>query len=150
MAKRTNPFIEDFVPQSKVHVGMKQFNNNEDRLKKVYEKTLLLLFKGAKKCAAPEITSEENVLSATDKRDKMKQLFIGKDGTLLHSGNMVDRKLGVKQCSCGSVVESQCAYCDMNLCGGCQHVCVRCERSHCLCCIMIGVEGSEVCVSCYS
>ncbi|KAJ8734402.1 hypothetical protein PYW07_014953 [Mythimna separata] len=151
MAKRTNPFIEDFIPQSKVHVGMKQFNNNEDRLKKVYEKTLLLLFKGAKKCPAQDITSEENALSATqDKQDKLKQLFIGKDGTLLHSGNMVDNKLSVKQCSCGGGVESQCAYCDMNLCGGCQHVCVRCERAHCLCCTMIGLEGSEVCVSCYS
>lgn len=36
MAKRTNPFVEDFVPQSKVHIGMKQFNNNHDRLKQVY------------------------------------------------------------------------------------------------------------------
>lgn len=36
MAKRANPFIEDFVPQSKIHVGLKQFNNNEDRLQKVY------------------------------------------------------------------------------------------------------------------
>lgn len=36
MAKRTNPFTEDYEPQSKVHVGLKQFNNNEDRLKKVY------------------------------------------------------------------------------------------------------------------
>lgn len=36
MAKRSNPYIEDFVPQSKIHVGVKQFNNNEDRLQKVY------------------------------------------------------------------------------------------------------------------
>lgn len=55
------------------------------------EKTLSLLFKGAKKCPTQEITSEDNTLSATDKRDKMKQLFIGKDGTLLHAGNMVNK-----------------------------------------------------------
>lgn len=40
MAKRSNPFTDDFVPQSKVHIGAKQFNNNEDRLKKVYGKYL--------------------------------------------------------------------------------------------------------------
>lgn len=36
MAKRANPFAEEFVPQSKIHVGIKQFNNNEDRLQKVH------------------------------------------------------------------------------------------------------------------
>lgn len=39
MAKRANPFVEDYVQQSKIHVGLKQFNNNEDRLQKVYGKT---------------------------------------------------------------------------------------------------------------
>ncbi|KAF9795586.1 hypothetical protein SFRURICE_004958 [Spodoptera frugiperda] len=151
MAKRTNPFVEDFVPQSKVHIGMKQFNNNHDRLKQVYEKTLLLLFKGAKKCCPQEVThSEHAALTTTDKQDKMKQLFIGKDGTLLHSGKMVDNKLQLKQCACGCTVESQCAYCEVSLCCGCQHICVHCERSHCVHCIMIGLEGAEICVSCYS
>lgn len=55
------------------------------------EKTLLLLFKGAKKCCPQEVThSEHAALTTTDKQDKMKQLFIGKDGTLLHSGKMVN------------------------------------------------------------
>lgn len=36
MGKRANPFVEDFIPQCKVHVGLKQFNNNDERLKKVY------------------------------------------------------------------------------------------------------------------
>lgn len=36
MPKRANPFTDDFIPQSKVHVNTKQFNNNDDRLKKVY------------------------------------------------------------------------------------------------------------------
>lgn len=40
MAKRANPFLEDFVPQSKIHVGIKQFKNNEDRLQKVYGNTI--------------------------------------------------------------------------------------------------------------
>ncbi|CAH0699419.1 unnamed protein product [Spodoptera exigua] len=122
MAKRANPFVDDFIPQSKVHVGIKQFNNNQDRLKQVYEKTLQLLFKGAKKCSSLDIThSEHTALSNTDKQDKMKQLFIGKDGSLLHSGKMVDNKLRLKQCTCGSNVESQCAYCEA---GGCRNMCV--------------------------
>ncbi|OWR48970.1 hypothetical protein KGM_215348 [Danaus plexippus plexippus] len=36
MAKRANPYSEDFIQQSKIFVNLKQFNNNEDRLKKVY------------------------------------------------------------------------------------------------------------------
>ncbi|XP_021199499.1 apoptosis regulatory protein Siva isoform X1 [Helicoverpa armigera] len=153
MAKRSNPFIEDFVQQSKIHVGMKQFNNNEDKLKKVYERTLLLLFKGAKKC--PPVIISEDTVNTSEKQGKMKQLFIGKDGGLMHSGSMksslqVQSMSGIKQCSCGSKDESQCAYCEVSLCCDCQHMCIRCERQHCACCTMIGSEGAEVCVSCYS
>lgn len=43
MAKRSNPFIDDYIQQSKVHVGLKQFNNNEERLQKVYGMTLLVV-----------------------------------------------------------------------------------------------------------
>uniref|UniRef100_A0A2A4JWK7 Apoptosis regulatory protein Siva n=1 Tax=Heliothis virescens TaxID=7102 RepID=A0A2A4JWK7_HELVI len=150
MAKRSNPFIEDFVQQSKIHVGMKQFNNNEDKLKKVYERTLMLLFKGAKKCPAHEAIISEDKVNSSEKQGKMKQLFIGKDGGLLHSGSMVKSMSGVKQCSCGNKDESQCAYCEVSLCCDCQHLCIRCERQHCACCIMIRSQGAEVCVSCYS
>lgn len=40
--KRSNPFVEDFMPQRKVHLGLKQFNNNEDRLQEVYGKHILM------------------------------------------------------------------------------------------------------------
>lgn len=36
MAKRANPYTEDFIPQSKIYIDLKRFNNNEDRLNKVY------------------------------------------------------------------------------------------------------------------
>ncbi|XP_075990357.1 uncharacterized protein LOC142986005 [Anticarsia gemmatalis] len=153
MAKRSNPFIEDYVPQSKIHVSLKQFNNNEDRLQKVYEKTLELLFKGAKKTQLPDVVNSseiENAMTNTDKKGKMKQLFLSKNGTLLHSGNIVHNQAGMKQCSCGGGSECQCAYCEVSLCYSCQHLCARCERAYCTTCTMIGLEGSEVCVSCYS
>ncbi|CAD0195825.1 unnamed protein product [Chrysodeixis includens] len=155
MAKRSNPFTEDFVPQSKMHVGVKQFNNNEDRLKKVYEKTLLLLFRGAKKCPTSEacyLDDSKKIDTSTncDKQGRMKQLFIGKDGTLLHIGNMVNRALGIKSCSCGSGAETQCAYCEVDLCSECQHNCVHCQKGYCLRCTSTRLEDSEVCVSCYS
>lgn len=38
MAKRPNPYTDDFIQQSKTHVGLKQLNNNEDGLRKVYGK----------------------------------------------------------------------------------------------------------------
>lgn len=42
MPKRCNPYIDDFVQQSKMHIGLKQFNNNEDKLKKVYGKYIYI------------------------------------------------------------------------------------------------------------
>lgn len=117
MAKRPNPYTDDFIQQSKIHVGLKQLNNNEDGLRKVYgkiwqkdqkvtlvsylflpilpyicayiqiaEKTLELLFRGAKK--AQNGTQNCETIHV-ERKDGMKQLFIGKDGTLLHFGNMV-------------------------------------------------------------
>ncbi|RVE48433.1 hypothetical protein evm_006869 [Chilo suppressalis] len=147
MAKRSNPFTEDFLPQSKIHVGLKQFNNNEVRLEKVYEKTLELLFKGAKK--APVLQSN-NAIAAPSCRDKMKQLFIGKNGNLSHSGTVVENRCSVvKQCSCGESSVLACAYCDRVMCAQCQHHCTQCNQSYCFLCSLLGTDGSEVCVSCY-
>ncbi|CAG5034708.1 unnamed protein product [Parnassius apollo] len=141
--KRSNPFIEDFVPQSKVHVGLKQFNNNEDRLKKVYEKTLELLFKGAKKSSNLDSISTQTI-AAICKKDGMKQLVIGKDGCLLNSEEtQVQAKLtAVQQCSCGNTKTevncTYCEYCERVLCIMCQHCCARCEKYHCSQCSLIG------------
>ncbi|XP_059054671.1 apoptosis regulatory protein Siva-like [Achroia grisella] len=147
MAKRANPFLEDFVPQSKTHVGLKQFNNNEYRLQKVYEKTLDLLFKGAKKSLAHDLIDSN--ITVLKKKDNMKQLVIGKDGCL-HSGNvMVEKSRSTVQCNCGSESESSCAYCERSLCVCCQHHCARCAHPYCSQCSLIGLEGAEVCVSCY-
>ncbi|XP_049887546.1 uncharacterized protein LOC126381962 [Pectinophora gossypiella] len=151
MSKRANPFTEDFIPQSKIHVGLKQFNNNEDRLKKVYEKTLELLFKGAKKCS-----TQDEVSNATDdiprKKDKMTQLFLEKDGTLSHDKNIkiVDKQLLEVRCGCGNVsVDVECAYCEAALCLVCQHTCSQCLRGYCSHCSLTESEGSEKCMSCY-
>lgn len=38
MPKRDNPFLGDFFQQSKMHIGIKQFNNKDERLKDVYSK----------------------------------------------------------------------------------------------------------------
>ncbi|XP_013144308.1 PREDICTED: apoptosis regulatory protein Siva [Papilio polytes] len=146
--KRSNPFVEDFMPQRKVHLGLKQFNNNEDRLQEVYEKTLELLFRGAKKSTQDIINNQEN--SATNKKDRMKQLVIGKDGLLLPSEHKIaDMPLHVRNCSCGACEEVGCTYCERSLCAACQHYCCRCHNYHCSQCSLIGSEGDEICVSCY-
>ncbi|XP_068628316.1 apoptosis regulatory protein Siva [Battus philenor] len=147
--KRSNPFIEDFMPQSKVHVGLKQFNNNEDRLRKVYEKTLELLFRGAKKSSCQNNASNQEV-SVVNNRDGMKQLVIGKDGSLLNEEAKVqDKACAVTHCSCGAAVEVFCNYCERALCNSCQQFCTRCQMYHCSHCSLIGSEGAEICVSCY-
>ncbi|XP_061717784.1 apoptosis regulatory protein Siva-like isoform X2 [Cydia pomonella] len=145
MTKRSNPFTEDFVQQSKVHVGMKQFNNNEDRLQKVYEKTLELLFRGAKMPtkSVSEITTVNEI-----RKDGFKQLFLGKDGHLQQSGAVTEPV--TQKCPCGTVSEDQCSYCEKALCGACQHPCERCQHRYCNHCCLTGSEGSEICVSCYS
>ncbi|CAK1599258.1 unnamed protein product [Parnassius mnemosyne] len=150
--KRSNPFIEDFMPQSKVHVGLKQFNNNEDRLKKVYEKTLDLLFKGAKKSSNIDLISNQTIATIY-KKDGMKQLVIGKDGCLLSNSDEIQvqaQPTPMSQCSCGNTkTEGNCTYCERGLCITCQHFCARCEKYYCSQCSLIGSEGSEICVSCY-
>ncbi|XP_028175009.1 apoptosis regulatory protein Siva [Ostrinia furnacalis] len=149
MAKRTNPFTDAFMPQCKVHIGAKQFNNNEDRLKKVYEKTLNLLYKGAKKqCAIEESSELPNIVP--ESKEKMKQLFIGKDGSLIHSGTMAQSSSLVSlECGCGVAAASACSYCDKALCAECRHFCECCDKFYCSCCSFTGSEGSKICVSCY-
>ncbi|XP_050357848.1 apoptosis regulatory protein Siva-like [Nymphalis io] len=148
MAKRSNPYSEDFIQQCKMHVGLKQFNNNEDGLQKVYEKTLQLLFRGAKKIQNDIIQSCDTV--HVERKDGMKQLFIGKDGSLLHSGNMnMQKKAGTHYCACNRLETNICAYCEIALCAVCQHQCGICQQSYCSKCSLIGSEGKEICVSCY-
>ncbi|XP_013187963.1 apoptosis regulatory protein Siva [Amyelois transitella] len=149
MTKRSNPFIEDFVPQSKVHVGMKQFNNNNIRLQSVYEKTLELLFTGAKKSTVQNVIDNSNT-TASHKRDNLKQLFIGKDGTLLHCGTITSCEATLIQCACGSGKETSCGYCEKPLCSKCQHLCASCDACYCSHCSLPGYEGAELCVSCYN
>ncbi|KPI95306.1 Apoptosis regulatory protein Siva [Papilio xuthus] len=140
--KRSNPFVEDFMPQSKVHLGLKQFNNNEERLQKVYEKTLELLFRGAKKSCQDIIQNEEN--STTYKKDGMKQLVIGKGGFLVTSEHKIeDKPLYVRRCSCGVCEEATCKYCERSLCPSCQHYCCRCHCYHCSKCSLIGDAAAE-------
>ncbi|XP_023942755.2 apoptosis regulatory protein Siva [Bicyclus anynana] len=152
MAKRSNPYSDDYIQQSKTHVGRKQFNNNEDRLKKVYEKTLQLLYKGAKKTLQHNLLQCSEV-SSTEKKDgvKFKQLFISKDGGLMDSGNLAAGKcIQVKHCACSGVAADQCSYCESALCATCQRACAVCQLLYCCKCSFPGSEGTEICVSCYS
>ncbi|CAH2100494.1 unnamed protein product [Euphydryas editha] len=148
MAKRANPYTDDFIQQSKIYVGLKQLNNNEDGLRKVYEKTLELLFRGAKK-SQNSTQSCETV--HVERKDGMKQLFIGKDGSLLHFGNMaIDKNMEAQYCACSGLKVNCCAYCEIALCVACQHQCGVCQQFYCSKCSLIGQEGTEICVSCYT
>ncbi|XP_072935417.1 apoptosis regulatory protein Siva [Epargyreus clarus] len=149
MSKRSNPFVDDFIPQCKTHVGLKQFNNNEDRMQKVYKKTLQLLFRGAKKLPEDIIKNSDVILSLASK-DSMKQLQINKDGSLLNSKIIrLEKSPPIQECVCGcAVVECQCSYCEVTLCRICSHLCARCDLHFCSKCSLIGSEGTEICVSC--
>ncbi|XP_045760537.1 apoptosis regulatory protein Siva-like [Maniola jurtina] len=152
MAKRSNPYSEDYIQQSKTHIGMKQYNNKEDRLKKVYEKTLQLLFQGAKKSLQHDQLQCTDI-SSTEKKDgmKFKQLFIGKDGGLLHSGTLAtEKKTSEQLCACRGLVVDSCGYCESALCAACQRLCAVCQLLYCSKCSLNGSEGTEICVSCYS
>lgn len=52
------------------------------------EKTLQLLFRGANKTEQDDEIQNSDLIPI-ERKDGMKQLFIGKDGSLLHSGSMV-------------------------------------------------------------
>ncbi|XP_032528653.2 apoptosis regulatory protein Siva-like [Danaus plexippus] len=151
MAKRANPYSEDFIQQSKIFVNLKQFNNNEDRLKKVYEKTLQMLFEGAKKSQNNNNNNSIHEINgiAVDRKNKMKQLFIDKNGSLSHSGTLVGPDV-CKPCQCGDVSLLCCQYCEQALCNLCTRSCALCQHNYCTKCSLVGSEGVEVCVSCYS
>ncbi|VVC98193.1 apoptosis regulatory protein Siva [Leptidea sinapis] len=145
MAKRANPYVDDFIPQSKTHIGLKQFNNNnKETLQQVYEKTLSILFNGAKNSSTniriPEIQS--------DKKDNYKQLFISPEGMLQHCGQLKTEN-NKHECKCGGREEDVCAYCETPLCCSCGHNCSSCHQLYCSSCSIIVSEGTEVCVSCY-
>lgn len=55
-------------------------------------KTLELLYKGAKKCPSQDIvnTRQYETVKVNETRNKMKQLFIGKNGALLRRGSVVN------------------------------------------------------------
>ncbi|XP_041974273.1 apoptosis regulatory protein Siva-like [Aricia agestis] len=148
MSKRSNPYAEDYIPQSKTYVSLKQFNNNEHRLQKVYEKTLDMLFKGANKPIEEESIKTNGIKQ--QKKDGKKQLFIGRDGSLLHTGFQVSEKSAVEECECGNIKAEHCAYCESVLCTSCQHHCQRCSQYYCSRCSLSGLDSSEVCVSCYT
>ncbi|CAK1547979.1 unnamed protein product [Leptosia nina] len=145
MAKRANPYTEDYVQQSKVHVGLKQFNNNKERLDTVYEKTLEKLFKGAKRSQQDSIKSD---VVGIVKEDGLKQLFIGNNGLLTHSGKMLKEKPIQNTCKCGNTMVERCAYCEKGLCVSCEYSCILCYQYFCTECSVYGCEGS-ICFSCY-
>ncbi|XP_011556732.3 uncharacterized protein LOC105387665 [Plutella xylostella] len=150
MAKRANPYIEDYITQSKVHYGVKQFNNNEERLKKVYEKTLQLLFKGAKKLPTSDATLHTDTPNNI-KKDNMKQLCIGKNMALEHSEITVHKAVEPEQCSCREgAARGRCAYCEASQCCCRLSPCAQCDRSYCSRCSLVGSEGAQICVSCYN
>lgn len=68
-----------------LHVPTSSKNKKKSFL--LSEKTLDLLFKGAKKTTTQDVSNDPGVI--TTKKDKMKQLFIGSNGALLHSGSLV-------------------------------------------------------------
>ncbi|GBP78863.1 Apoptosis regulatory protein Siva [Eumeta japonica] len=150
MPKRSNPFVDDYIQQTKTRVGLKQFNNNEERLRQIYEKTMKLLFQGAKLASVSKASS--TIANNLRKPDKMKQLFISNKGTLQQAGSLVPHEASNKeiQCSCNEPLkEIMCTYCDVWLCGSCCQFCKSCHRHYCKKCSFISEDDGSVCVSCY-
>lgn len=135
MPKRSNPFSEDVLQQSKIHVGVKEVDqgvNKDQNMKAVYERTHKLLFGVSElgnSSASRNVHACQNILNGS-----------------LRS----DLRDNCRKCSVISGVY-KCSFCETRICGECCRRCTRCEEDFCHLCSVMQYHMSRevaVCLSC--
>ncbi|CAL4135309.1 unnamed protein product, partial [Meganyctiphanes norvegica] len=143
MTKRSCPFADSYVPQTKIHVGERQIATGvmgKKKLEAVYAKTLGLLFSGAK-------NEQNNNIMELDRSDPMesglckdgskgpKQMLLTSQGTLIKAQGIcevpVSPSVGCSSCSSGRIEKLKCGYCENRLCQICLKKCNFCFGEFC-------------------
>lgn len=153
MPKRVCPFDYDLIPQQKIHVSDKEIKH-EDQKKNIYDKTLKMLFKGARNL--PNAVSPPSLMiNEVQKipRDNYKQLLLDNCCNLRPSGTVKPlHKAHCKSCSgLKCEMDARCGFCDTSLCWDCFVVCRNCQDEFCKSCSLpmySGIEDEYVCINC--
>ncbi|XP_045616925.1 apoptosis regulatory protein Siva [Procambarus clarkii] len=165
MPKRACPFEESFRPQLKVHVGVKEVESGvlkKDKMKAVYDRTLNLLFCGAKNVmnnnAVEKMDASPTGQTNTNSQNTLHQLVLTSAGTLARpqslSQKLPSQPNTTNTCvSCHKVAtlpRPPCGYCECKLCDSCTRTCHFCGGNFCpKCSLTVYLEDEKtVCLSC--
>ncbi|KAK4300707.1 hypothetical protein Pmani_021447 [Petrolisthes manimaculis] len=170
MPKRTFPFDDSFIPQAKIHIGNKEVENGvmrKDKMKAVYDRTLNLLFLGAKNVqnnnamekmdtgSGSQTTPPHHHHLTTD-TSKLHQMLLTSRGTLAKPTVTPVRPTPMVQSACVgchrvlSSPRPSCSYCECKLCDTCLRICNFCGGTFCPKCSLLVYlqEEKVVCLSC--
>ncbi|XP_047005164.1 apoptosis regulatory protein Siva-like isoform X1 [Schistocerca americana] len=160
MPKRVCPFDFDFFPQQKIHVSEKEVNSGvlmKNHMKQVQDKTIALLYKGARQFTDKlNATHEKNngVQDCTHSvPDSYKQLFLTSSCRLQTYGKIEPVVINTCQ-SCRQPVDNspdKCSFCDKMVCGLCGSSCMKCCEVYCRCCSLPDFSSTEescICIGC--
>ncbi|KAJ6645528.1 hypothetical protein Bhyg_00734 [Pseudolycoriella hygida] len=121
--KRTRSVDIDSQLQSKYFVNQRMVDLlDENRMKKIFDKTVNLLFEGAKNNA--------NVYEG----EKLKSVRLDGEGNVTYvdgkGGGAGHVKKACSSCNKDSIVQTECSNCNLNLCEFCGVSCVNCLEAH--------------------
>lgn len=154
MPKRICPFDYDLAPQNKMHISEKELCD-EESVKSVYDKTLKMLFVGARKVVSVSETgvSARQHLGFTILKDNYKQMFLSSRCQLQSRGTIKPEP--VRQCQVCNMphaeIHCQCTFCEKFLCAHCIVACARCSENFCNACSLVtysNLEDEHLCLGC--
>ncbi|XP_069685481.1 apoptosis regulatory protein Siva [Periplaneta americana] len=154
MPKRICPFDCDLIPQTKIHISEKEAYHG-DNMKSVYDKTLKMLFNGAKRAFSTDdsqITSSD-VQSSVVLKQNYKQMFLGNHCQLKSNGIIKpEPQLHCERCSLRKTdVQGRCTFCEKILCVQCIVACAKCGEEFCKPCTLVtysDLEDEHRCLGC--
>lgn len=165
MPKRICPFEYDLLPQNKVHVSEKEVCD-EESVKSLYDKTLKMLFVGARK--VPNVTESrvaarihlgcpvvkhKQHFSSPNMKHNYKQMFLDSQCQLQSLGTIKpEPRLHCENCKLPcSEIQSRCTFCDKFLCAHCVVTCAKCTEDFCNACSLAtysNLEDEHMCLGC--
>ncbi|XP_063609686.1 apoptosis regulatory protein Siva-like [Penaeus indicus] len=164
MPKRACPFEDSFSPQMKLHVGAKEVDNGvmrSEKMKAVYDRTLSLLYSGAKNVMNNNTVERMEMGIEAQKvksANTLHQMCLTAQGTLARpqpfSKNMEMQPKNRSSCghspSIRQSVITSCSYCESQLCDSCIKSCHFCQGIFCPKCSLTVYQEEEkvLCLSC--
>ncbi|NP_001091260.1 SIVA1, apoptosis-inducing factor L homeolog [Xenopus laevis] len=151
MPKRSYPFDSVSPLQLKTHVGEKELCQGvagDTLMRDIFEKTKMLLFKGAKAVVGKQEHQRENGQDVSVPELPSGQTVIGHDGKLCRNTQLRKSTLTGVSKACSSCVRSvaakeTCSQCERYVCKQCCKVCSCCSAIICSFCTDVDHDNGE-------